>query len=82
MDRTKKIVEILKSVSKKPAFPGPQESLFDSGYLDSFALPDVVSELEKEFHIRIPDSDLNPRKFETIERMERYVALAVSSAKS
>ncbi len=82
MDRTDKIIEILKAVSKKPAVPGQQESLFDSGYLDSFALPEVVSELEKEFHIRIPDSDLNPRKFETIDRMEQYVAVAVLSAKT
>jgi acyl carrier protein len=82
MDRIDKIIEILKTVSNKPALPGREESLFDSGYLDSFALPEVVGELEKEFHIRIPDSDLNPRKFETIDRMDRYVALAVSAAKS
>ncbi len=82
MDRTEKIVEILRVVSQKPVVPGQEESLFDSGYLDSFALPEVVSELEKEFHIRIPDSDLNPRKFETIDRMDRYVAFAVSQAKS
>jgi acyl carrier protein len=81
-DRTEKIVKILQAVSKNPAVPDSQESLFDSGYLDSFALPEVVSELEKEFQIRIPDSDLNPRKFETIDRMERYVALAESSAKA
>lgn len=80
MDRTLKIVEILKAVSRKPLVPGQQESLFDTGYLDSFALPEVVSELEKEFHIRIPDSDLSPRKFETIDRMDRYVASAVSAA--
>jgi acyl carrier protein len=82
MDRTAKIVNILKTVSKNSTVPDAEESLFDSGYLNSFALPEVVAELEKEFHIRIPDSDFNPRKFETIDRMDRYVALAVSSLKS
>ena len=49
------------------------ESLFDSGVLDSFALADLVSAIEKQFHISIPDSDLNPRKFESISRIERYL---------
>jgi len=30
-------------------------------------------ELEREFQVKIPDSDLNPRKFETISRIESYV---------
>lgn len=49
------------------------ESLFDSGVLDSFGLQDMVSELEKVFGLKIPDSDLTPRKFESIERIEAYL---------
>ncbi len=82
MDRKDRIVAILKAVSKNPEVPGDQESLFDSGYLDSFALPDVISEMEKEFQIRIPDSDLNPAKFDTIQRMDGYVQRAISAAKT
>jgi len=33
----------------------------------------MVSALEQEFQIKIPDSDLNPRKFESIARIESYV---------
>ncbi len=73
MDNRERIVAILRSVSKKPAVPDACESLFDSGYLDSFALPDMVGELEREFGIQIPDSDLNPRKFESIARIESYI---------
>lgn len=54
-------------------YPDPDESLFDSGLLDSFALPDVLSALEKAFSIKIPDSDLNPRKFDSISRIESYI---------
>lgn len=50
--------------------PAGRRILFESGYLDSFALPDLVTELEKQFGIRIPDSDLNPRKFESLSRIE------------
>jgi acyl carrier protein len=73
MTDQQKIVTALKAVSKNDATPGEDESLFDSGYIDSFALPDLVSELEKEFGISIPDSDLNPRKFESLARIEAYI---------
>ena len=73
MDRRSKLIEILQKVTKKPVTPAPDESLFDSGLLDSFALPDLVSALEEEFGISIPDSDLNPRKFATLERIEEYL---------
>lgn len=73
MDNKARIVAIVRNVSKKAAVPEDEESLFDSGFLDSFALPDMVTELEREFKIKIPDSDLNPRKFESISRIESYV---------
>lgn len=73
MDRRAKILEIVQKVSGKPLSPAPDESLFDSGLLDSFALPDMVGELEKVFDLKIPDADLAPRKFDSIERIERYI---------
>jgi acyl carrier protein len=78
MDRTEEIVRIVKSVSKKnETLPEPDESLFDSGFLDSFALPEMICQLEEHFDIEIPDSDL-PRKFETIASIDRYVARATA----
>ena len=73
MNRQAQIAEIIRTVSKKENTPDPDESLFDSGLLDSFALPDVLSALEKAFSIKIPDSDLNPRKFDSISRIESYI---------
>jgi acyl carrier protein len=73
MDNRERILGIVRKVSKQTALPDPDESLFDSGFLDSFALPDMVSELEREFGIKIPDSDLNPRKFESIARIQSYI---------
>ena len=44
-----------------------------AGLLDSFALPDLVSALEQEFSIKVPDRDLNPRKFDSIARIDTYL---------
>lgn len=49
------------------------QPLFDSGILDSFALPDLVSALEQEFGIAIPDSDLRPLNFSSIRKIDTYV---------
>ncbi len=73
MTDQEKIITALKAVSKNDSVPAADESLFESGYLDSFALPDLVTELETLFGISIPDSDLNPRKFESISRIEAYI---------
>jgi acyl carrier protein len=53
--------------------PAPDEPLFESGFLDSFALVDVVAALEKQFSIEIPDADLHPQKFASVARIREYV---------
>lgn len=73
MDNKERILAVVRKVSNSTSLPGPDESLFDSGFLDSFALPELVSELEREYGIKIPDSDLNPRKFESIARIQTYI---------
>ena len=73
MDNRERILAIVRKVSDQTTVPAPEESLFDAGFLDSFALPDMVAELEREFGIKIPDSDLSPRKFESIARIQSYI---------
>jgi acyl carrier protein len=68
-----KIIAIVCRIAAKPVKPAPDESLFESGMLDSFSLTDLVSALETEFSIRIPDVDLTPRKFDSIDRIQAYV---------
>lgn len=72
--RQERLTAIVRSVSRSPAQPDADESLFDGGYLDSFALLDLVSAVEKEFGLKIPDSDLNPRRFDSINRIADYLA--------
>jgi acyl carrier protein len=72
--RTEKLRSLIQEVAGKPAPGDAEESLFESGLLDSFALPDLVSAIEKAFEVKVPDADLNPRKFDSIARIEAYLA--------
>ena len=73
MDTQTKIIELVRQVSGKSIDPAPDESLFESGALDSFTLADLVSALEREFSLKIPDSELSPRKFDSVARIEAYL---------
>ena len=72
MDRRDRIKAVVERFTKREV--APADSLFESGLLDSFSLPDMVSALEAEFGLRIPDSDLNPRTFDAIDRIDTYLA--------
>ncbi|MEI9812795.1 MAG: phosphopantetheine-binding protein [Acidobacteriota bacterium] len=71
--RTAKLRSLIEEIAGKPAPEDENESLFESGLLDSFALPDLVSAIENAFQIKVPDADLNPRKFDSIARIEAYL---------
>jgi acyl carrier protein len=73
MSTQERILAVVQTVAQKPVPTDPEESLFESGVLDSFALPDMVSGLEKEFGVKVPDSDLHPRKFDSLARIAAYI---------
>jgi acyl carrier protein len=77
--RRERLLGVLKKVTPQTLPGDDEESLFESGLLDSFALPDLVSALEQEFAIKIPDRDLNPRKFDSIARIEAYLEEHISA---
>lgn len=76
MTTQERILAVIQKVAQKPIPANPEESLFESGVLDSFALPDMVGALEKEFGITVPDADLNPRKFDSVARIETYLQVS------
>lgn len=47
--------------------------LFESGILDSFSLVDLISLVESEYALRVPDVDVHPANFRTIVEIERYL---------
>ena len=73
MTEREQIHQVLRTISTAPLPTGVSDSLFDSGVLDSFSLVDLVAHLERTFGIKIPDSDLNPRQFDSVEHIEKYL---------
>ncbi|HXP84289.1 MAG TPA: acyl carrier protein [Bryobacteraceae bacterium] len=71
--RRARLRALVEKVAGKPAPADDDESLFESGLLDSFALPDLVGAIEEDFGVKIPDADLNPRKFDSVARMDEYI---------
>ena len=67
------ILNLIHAVADIPNDPAPDESLFYSGTLDSFTLPDPVTGLEKEFNVKIPHADLVPERFDTVIKIEAYL---------
>jgi acyl carrier protein len=55
------------------AIPAASEDLFISGTLDSFALVDFITVLEEYCEIKIPDAEVVPANFRSIEAIDRYV---------
>ena len=74
MEKRPGILKVLHAVTDQELTPGDDESLFTSGLLDSFALTDFVIGLEKEFSVKIPDADMTARKFDTLLKVEDYLA--------
>ena len=56
--------------------PDREASLFLSGVLDSFSLVDFVTVIESECGIKVEDADLRPENFDTIARVEAFIARA------
>ena len=73
MSRQAGILKVIHAVSDLSTDPAPDESLFASGALDSFTLPDLVTGLEQEFNVKIPDSDLVPERFDSVTKINAYL---------
>ena len=69
-----KIVQLVQGVSQRKEVPEDDENLFDSGFLNSFELADLVEAIERDFGVKVPDADMRPGKFLTVSKIESYVA--------
>jgi len=58
----------------RTSLPDANSSLFLAGVLDSFSLVDFVSVIETECGIKVSDSDLRPENFDTIAKVESFIA--------
>jgi len=76
MSLPQEVIEFLNNsaASNGAAQPDATLDLFTSGTLDSFALVDFVTVLEEHCGIRVPDAEVIPANFRTIEAIDRYVS--------
>ncbi len=50
-----------------------QTALIDDGLIDSMGLMQVVAFLEERTGVKVPDEEVGPDNFETLEAIERMV---------
>lgn len=67
-----KILEILKDIRPEVDF-NDSEDFIEDGYLDSFDMVALVSNLDKTFGISILGEDIIPENFANIEAIENIV---------
>jgi len=67
-----KIIEILKDIHPEFDFDN-SENFVEDGFLDSFDIITLVSQLEETFKIIIDGLDVIPENFETYERINNLV---------
>lgn len=63
-----KILEILAEIRPEVNFIDSKDFIED-GYIDSFGITTLISELEREYEISILDDDILPENFNTIEHI-------------
>lgn len=58
--------------------PTDTQDLFATGALDSFALVDFITVIEEHCGISVPDADVVPANFRTMESIDRFVQTRLS----
>ncbi len=50
-----------------------EKNLISAGWIDSFDLIKLISELEKEFEIHIPIENITPNEFDSVESISTLI---------
>ena len=58
--------------------PQPDDSLSESGTIDSTGVLELIEFLEEEFHIRVADSETVPDNLDSVDRIVAFVARKLS----
>jgi D-alanine--poly(phosphoribitol) ligase subunit 2 len=72
MDIRAAIRKTIQDMAQAPLPGDDGESLFNAGVIDSFALVELLSKLEAVLGVQVPDTDLMPSRFETVNKMVAY----------
>ena len=55
------------------------ESLLEAGIIDSTGVLELIEFVENQFAVHVPDNDLLPENFDSVENIVRYLTTRVES---
>ena len=67
------IRSLVGTLAQAPVPEDPDASLFDAGVIDSFGVMDLVARLETNYGFQVADSEMLPRRFETLAKIAAFV---------
>ena len=72
----KRILQYLQGAALDPSVAIPLDrSLLEAGILDSFGIVELITFVEGEFNLDIPDDEITKENMGTLRKMANYVAL-------
>lgn len=73
MNTLEQVRSLVGELAQAPVPADPGASLFEAGVIDSFGVMDLVARLEQAFAIKVPDAEMIPSRFETLDKIAAYV---------
>jgi acyl carrier protein len=52
---------------------GDNDSLLDAGIVDSIGVMELVTFVDKTYHLTVPPEDISPDNFDSINRLANYI---------
>lgn len=80
-DTIRNFIERQMMGSKSATALSTSESLIEKGVIDSMGVQVLIGYLEKEFGIRIVDTEIVPENFETIKSVADFVSSKLSAGR-
>ena len=83
MTRTEQIREFLSDsfLYNPDGFPlGDEDSLIANGVIDSTGILELTQFVEDEFRVDVPDEEITPENFDTVNRILEYVERKLAEA--
>jgi acyl carrier protein len=72
MDIRAAVRKAIQDMAQAPLSADDSASLFNDGVIDSFGLMDLMTNLEEILGVKVPDSELMPSRFETVDKIVNY----------
>lgn len=72
-----KIIEILNDIDED-IVSSESNNLVEEGIVDSFTIVEILSDIEAQFGIKIPDDQVLPENFASVEKIVQLVESFVS----